>query len=226
MRMIVFTLFCAALAAPAAHAAEKAADIYKRMGFTVDQVLSGTVIQSKVVPGAAKQTVALATFYTGKKAKSEALNVRLSVFAERDGKLLAIYERDWGAERGGNIGPGDLQLVDLDRDGVNEIVVGYENVAHLPLIEEKLGEVILWDGGTFRAGWSGVLRYDATRAARDVPEERRDRYTCEIDFVETMRTRGVTLFVNKTFTAVAGQHLSEPKQVRETFALRQTPTEW
>ena len=53
-----------------------------------------------------------------------------------------------------------------------------------------------------------------------VPVERRDHFVRELDLVSTLRTRGVTLFFNKTMIAVAGERLVEPKVVEETFPLR------
>ena len=70
------------------------------------------------------------------------------------------------------------------------------------------------------------MEYVATRSARDVPAERRDRFSREIDLAETMRARGVTLFVNKTVYAVAGERLPEPRVLRETFALKPSDDRW
>jgi len=124
-----------------------------------------------------------------------------------------------GVGGGGLGGGGELQLIDLDRDGVNEIIASFQSFLD-PLIEQRLAEVIVNDDGTFRTAWSGALDYDATRAARDVPRERRDRFNREIDFASTLRTRGITLFMNKQMIAVAGERLDQPKVVQETFPLR------
>jgi hypothetical protein len=69
-----------------------------------------------------------------------------------------------------------------------------------------------------------LLAYDATRAAREIPVERRDRYMRELDIVKTLRTRGVTLYVRKYVIAVAGERLPKPKTVEETFPLRSRDT--
>ena len=42
----------------------------------------------------------------------------------------------------------------------------------------------------------------------------------EFDLPNTMRTRGLTVFVDKPMIAVAGERLAEPKRVQETSALR------
>ena len=64
----------------------------------------------------------------------------------------------------------------------------------------------------------------AVGVARDVPKERRDRFTREFDWGGTIRTRGLTLFMSKKVIAVAGQRLDEPKLVQETFPLREAPS--
>ena len=135
-------------------------------------------------------------------------------------QLAPIYTRDFGAENGGFVGEGDLQLVDLDRDGVNEIVVSFATFAD-PLIDQRLGEVIFYEKAGFQTAWAHPVEYDATRAARNVPLERRDRYVRELDLINTMRTRGVTLFFEKKVIAVAGERLPEPKLIQETFPLRE-----
>jgi len=133
--------------------------------------------------------------------------------------LVTLYTRDFGKEHGGYIANGDLLIMDIDRDGVNEIIVSFDDFSD-PLIEQRLGEIILHDGQKLDTGWAGLVEYDATKAARDLPPERRDRYVREFDWSNTLRTRGATLFVRKKVIAVAGERLPEPRVVEETFDLR------
>jgi hypothetical protein len=197
-------------------------DVYGAMGLETEDVLTGTILEAKVVPGDAKQIVCIATYFTGKKEKADAVNVRLGVFDRFGEGLATVYARDFGAEQGGFVGNGDLQVLDLDLDRVNEIVVSFK-VYDDPLIEQRLGEVIVYEESGFNPAWSGPLEYDATKAARSVPPERRDRFTREIDFTNTLRTRGVTLFMSKKMIAVAGERLAQPRIVQETFPLRSAP---
>ena len=199
--------------------ADSAAAAYKEIGLQSKDVLSGTTLSAKVMHGETKQLVCLTTYLTGERDEATAVGVRLDVFEMSGKRLLSKYTREFGAERAGAVGRGDLQLIDLDRDGISEIIVAYETYDE-PLIEQKLGEVIVHDEDGFRTAWSGPMSYDATRAARAVPQERRDRYYRELDFVATMRTRGVSLMFNKTMIAVAGQRLESPKVVQESFPLK------
>jgi hypothetical protein len=214
--------FVLSLATSATHA-DTALDAYKVMGLQVKDVLSGTSLSSKVMPGEAKQFVTVTTYFTGNKNDNDAVNVRLDVFERNGGRLQSVYSRNFGDENGGYVGAGNLQIIDLDLDGVNEIIVSYDNYKD-PLIQQTQGEVILWDDGEFTTGWSDLLAYDATRAAREIPVERRDRFVRELDFVKTLRTRGVTLFIRKHVIAVAGERLPKPKTVEETFPLRSRDT--
>ena len=200
-------------------AADSAADAYRVMGIKTKDVLTGTSMSTQVIPGTAKQLVTVTTYFTGKREKADAVNVRLDVFEKRDGRLVSIYSRDFGAENGGSVADGNLQLIDLDRDGVNEIVVSFDSFID-PLIDQQLGEVIVHEDSGFRTAWAGLLQYDATRAARDVPLERRDRFSREIDIASTLRTRGVTLFMDKRMIAVAGERLAAPRTIQDTFPLR------
>jgi hypothetical protein len=214
-----------ALAVPVFADTPSGVEIYAAMGIETADVLSGTVLSAKVVPGERKQAIGLITYLTGKKDEADAINVRLAVFDIAGARLVPVYSRDLGAAHGGFVSDGDLLLLDIDADRVTEIIVSFDSHVE-PLIEQRKAEVILYDGQTFTVGWTGPVEYDATRAARDVPEERRDRYVREFDFPNTMRTRGVTLFMNKKVIAVAGARLPEPKVVQETFELRPEPSHW
>jgi len=208
-----------ALAAAGAAWADTAAEAYRAMGVEAASVLSGTVLNARVVPGPGKQVVSVTTYFTGDKDPSTAVSVRFDVFQRRGETLVQIYTRDIGEENGGNVGRGDLQLVDLDNDGINEIILTFDLHSD-PLIEQRVSEVVVHGGDGFATVWTGPVAYDSTRAAREVPVERRDRYRREIDLGATIGSRGETLFFKKTVIAVAGERLQQPKLVRESFPLR------
>jgi len=225
MKKRLVSLFATLLTLSLVHSparADTAREVYEALGIQPADVLSGTVLSAAVLPGDDnKQVVTVTTYFTGKRGNHEAVSVRLDVFSRGADELVRIYGRDFGEESGGLVGKGELQLLDLDMDGVNEIIVSYESFLDR-LIEQRVGEVIINEDGNFRTAWSGALEYDATRAARDVPRERRDRFHREFDFGNTMRTRGVTLFIDKQMIAVAGERLPQPKTVKETFPLRRS----
>ncbi len=207
-----------ALTSGAVHG-QTAMEAYRAMGVAPGAVLTSSVLAARVTPGDAKQVVCVTTYLTGKRGRSDAVNVRLDVFDRVDDELVSLFTRDYGRVNDGYVGEGELQVIDLDRDNVNEIIVSYASYGD-PLIEQRVAEVIVLDDGGFRTAWVGPVEYDATKAVRDVPSERRDRFQREFDLVSTIRTRGVTLFVNKKMIAVAGERLEQPKIVQETFPLK------
>jgi hypothetical protein len=219
MKTAAAVAMLAAVVASGPARAEGQADIYRAMGIRPEGVLSGTVIQARVLSGAHKQTVAMVTYLTGKKEDAEAVGIRLAVFKREGEKLRSVYERDFASENKGFVGRGEIELVDLDGDGRTEIVATWDN-ARSRVIEERRGEVVMMEGDAFVVAWAGAMSYDATKAAREVPQERRDRYERSFDIAATLRTRGITLFVTKKLTHVAGERLPEPRIVRETFPLR------
>jgi hypothetical protein len=202
-----------------AAAADTATDVYKQMGIRAKDVMNSSVATARVLPGDAKQVVAVVTYLTGKKDEVHALGVRLDVYRNDGDKLVPLYTLDAGQENGGYVGRGEVALLDLDGDGVNEIGLYYDNLKN-DLIQDRRLDVVIYDGTAFHVAWSGSVSYDATKAVRDVPADRRDRFLRKLDLANTRRTKGVTLFLTKTMIAVAGSRLPQPKQVQETFPLK------
>lgn len=214
----------ATLASTAALADDAATAVFDAMGIKASKVMNSSVVSSKVLPGDDKQTVAVVTYLTGKKEEASALNVKFEIYKTEAGKLVSIFTRDVGQENGGYVGRGEIALLDLDGDGVNEIGLYYDNLKN-PLVTERRLEIIVHEASGFRVAWSGPVEYDATKAIRDVTQDRRDRYLRKLDFANTRRTKGVTLFMTKTMISVAGERLPQPKQIQETFPLKPAPQE-
>ena len=202
--------------------ADAASEVRAALGILSKDVLSGSVLTARVLPGDSKQIVTVTTYFTGKRGDADAVNVRLDVFRREGERLAPVYSRDFGEENGGHVGRGEVELLDLDGDQVNEIVVSYDD-ARSPVASRRVAEVIVREPSGFRVAWSGETEYDATREARDVPPERRDRFVRTLDVAATLRTRGVTLVFRKKVIAVAGERLPEPKEVVETFPFRGAP---
>jgi len=194
-------------------------EVYSAMGVDKGRVISATQASAQVLPGEGKQTICLVAYMSGKREKTAAVRLRLAVLEERESGLEVVWEQDFSAKYDGQAGTGDLQVFDLDRDGQSEMIVTFELFSD-PLIRQRFGEVIVWEDEGFKTAWTGPFEYDATKAVREIPVERRDRFIRELDLISTLRTRGVTLFFNKTMIAVAGERLAEPKVVEETFPLR------
>jgi len=206
-----------AVSAAAAGAAEPGgAAAYAAMGIKPGDVLNSTVVTTSVLPGGDKQVVALVSYLTGKKDEANAVNVRLEVFRRDGEKLVPAYSRDFGKENGGLVGRGELELVDLDGNEVKELFLSYDDFRD-KLITQRKGEVLTADRGSFRIVWSGEVEYDATRAAREVPQGRRDRFARTLDPAASLKTKGQSIVFQKKTTAVAGERLAEPQKARESF---------
>ena len=205
-------------AATAAHA-DTAADVFQQMGIKATDVMNSSVATAKVLPGDAKQVVAVVTYLTGKKDEANALGVKLEIYRQEGTSLSRIYTMDASKDNGGPVGRGEVALLDLDGDGLSEIGFYYDNLKN-GLIQERRLDVIVFDEGVFRVAWNGAVNYDATKAVREIPVERRDRYMRKLDFANTRRTKGVTLFMTKTMISVAGERLPQPKDIQETFPLK------
>jgi hypothetical protein len=208
-----------AVLAAGATRADTAAEVYKQMGVRAKDVLNSSVATVRVLPGDDKQVVSVVTYLTGKKDEANALNVRLDVYRTEGDTLVPVLSRDAGKDNGGYVGRGEVAILDLDGDGVNEIGFYYDNLKN-DLIQDRHLDIIVYDGTAFRVAWSGSSSYDATKAVRDVPADRRDRFLRKLDFANTRRTKGITLFMTKTMIAVAGERLPQPKQIQETFPLK------
>lgn len=218
----ILMLLAVSILAPGDTRADTSIDAYRAMRIKPQEVLSGTVLTTRVLPGGGKQVVAMVTYLTGKRGEADSVNVRLEVFRRSGSGLKSVYARDLGEENGGYVARGDIELVDLDGDGINELIVTYDNLRD-PLIRERRGELLMHASSGFQKVWSGPMILDTTRAVRKLPAERRDHFVREIDVPRTLRSRGVTLFLSKKVISVAGERLPEPKIVGETFPLRPAP---
>jgi hypothetical protein len=220
LKAVVRLAVVALLAVPVSGArADTALEVYKQIGVKVKDVMNSSVATARVLPGDAKQVVAVVTYLTGKKDEADALGVRLEVYRTSGASLLPVYSLDASKENGGYVGRGEVAILDLDGDGVSEIGLYYDNLKN-DLIQDRRLDVVVYDGTAFRVAWSGSVSYDATKAVRDVPLDRRDRYLRKLDLSNTRRTKGITLFMTKTMIAVAGSRLPQAKQVQETFPLK------
>jgi|GEM_PF-3463723 len=209
---------------PGAASGASIGDVCRALDLKEKNVLFNTILKAKVLEGNEKQVVSILTYLTGKNERATAVNVRLDLFREKGKKLEWFWGRDYGKEYAGNVGRGELELVDLDMDGINDIIVTFDRQDN-PLVEQRLGEVILAAGGTLEVAWRGVMFYDATRDARSTPQDRRDRFVREVNIPRTLKTRGATLFLDKKVTHVAGEKLPVPKEIVETWPLRSVPGE-
>ena len=82
--------------------ADAASEVRAALGILSKDVLSGSVLTARVLPGDSKQIVAVTTYFTGKRGDADAVNVRLDVFRREGERLAPVYSRDFGEENGGH----------------------------------------------------------------------------------------------------------------------------
>lgn len=197
-------------------------EVFLAMGLKPKSVLTGTVLRGDVLADPGEEVVAIATWMTGAKDKAQAVAVRFAILTEDGGRVRLLQKTDYGDRYPGGVGRGEIELLDVDGDGRREILVTFDDYADR-LIERRRGELLHGVGGALAVGWEGEVSYDSTREAREVPPERRDRFVRTINYGETLKTRGVTLYFDKKVYAVAGETLPQPQVVLESFPLKPPP---
>lgn len=184
-------------------------------------VLSRTTLKSDVTDAPGKETVVLTEFLTGKSEEADAIDVILTVYENRQEGAVPTWGRDYLKEWGGPLAGGELSLVDLDGDGRNEIMVSMHHGDDPGRVNVE-AEILWAVGGSFVRAWNGPIRVDTSGA--DLPVERRERYTREIDFDRTTRTRGGMIFFNKKISMTAGVQIEPASVIGESFPLRARPS--
>ena len=115
--------------------ADTSAEAYRAMGIKPADVLTGTVLTAKVLPGADKQVVAVTTYFTGSKEREDAVNVRLDVFNRTGDSLALVYERATGTPPTGIAIVGVLAVVNgalIQIIMASRVLYGLAARRHLP----------------------------------------------------------------------------------------------
>ena len=73
-------------------------DVCLAIGIKEKDAMFCSVLSARVLQGGGKQVVSVTTYFTGRKDLDNAVNVRLDVFSESDGKLVPVFSRDYGKE--------------------------------------------------------------------------------------------------------------------------------
>lgn len=164
------------------------------------------------------RTATLTEFFTGDKNEKTAINILLGLHrgAGKERKLLA--SRDYNAEGGGFVSRSSLQVIDLDRDGANEILVEYHH-------KEKPGSTRV-DLDVFRIVndrlvlvWSGPIRVDTSATSLGLPPSEREKYVREIDFVKTSAAGGRQISFRRIVSVAAGAVFDPPRAISEDLDL-------
>lgn len=169
-----------------------------------------------------EHSATITEFFTGDKSEKTGINILVGIHrAEGDGRSL-LSARDYNAEAGGYASRGSLEVVDLDRDGVKEILVTYHH-------HERVGEtridldVLRIEDGKLVLAWTGPVRVDTTSSALALPGAERERFVREIGYLRTAADQGRKIHFSKTVSVAAGVALDPPRVLAEEFDLARAP---
>jgi hypothetical protein len=160
----------------------------------------------------------LAEFFTGDKSEKSGVDLLLGLHAVSgdERKLLAV--RDYNAEVGGYVSRGSLQVIDLDRDGTNEILVEYHHKENPGSIRIDL-DVLKVAADRLVLRWSGPIRVDTTSPSLGLSPADREKFVREIDFECTAEAHGDKICFQKTVSVAAGASIVPPRMLPEQIPL-------
>src|SRR5262245_37847571 len=106
----------------------------------------------------------LTEYFTGDKNEQTAMNLLLGVHLTEDGKRRLVASRDYNADAGGYVSRASLELIDLDRDGLKELLVTYHHNEKPDTTRVEM-DVLRLAGDRLVLLWNGPVRLNTTAAA-------------------------------------------------------------
>src|SRR5207247_4849186 len=85
------------------------------------------VYVSTTTPYGPPPSATLTEFFTEDRNERTAMNLLLGLHRLENGEKKLLAARDYNAEAGGFVSRGSLEIIDLDRDGTNEVMVSYHH---------------------------------------------------------------------------------------------------
>jgi hypothetical protein len=163
-------------------------------------------------------TAVFTEFFTGEKNEKTAMNLLLGVYLTEEGKRRLVASRDYNIAAGGYVSRGSLELVDLDRDGIKEILVTYHHNEKPETIRIEM-DVLRLVGDKLVLLWNGPVRLNTSAPSAGVGPSERDQFVREIDYARTTSARGQKIYFNKTVAVAAGAVLDPPRVLNEEIPL-------
>src|SRR4030095_6720255 len=72
-------------------------------------------------------TAIMTEYFTGEKNEKTAMNILLGIHLTEEGKRRLVASRDYNLVAGGYVSRSSLELVDLDHDGIKELLVTHHH---------------------------------------------------------------------------------------------------
>ena len=185
-------------------------------------VPSKSVLVTTTINAGPDLSASLTEFFTGEKTEKDAINVLLGIHRIDGEKHRLLASRDYNADAGGFVSRASLQVIDLDRDGTNEILVEYHH-KEPPGATRVALDVFRIGTGKLVPVWTGLVRVDTTSPALGLPPSERDKFVREVDYAATAERRGAKLCVRRTALVAAGAVLDPPRVADEEFDFPKAP---
>ncbi len=161
-------------------------------------------------------------YITGDKSEKTAINLLLGLYRVEGEKRTLLSSRDYNADAGGFVSRGSLQVIDLDRDGVNEILLEYHHNEQPGSTRVDL-DIMRVVEGRLVSVWNGPVRVDTTSPSLDLPPSERERFVRELDLGRTAAMQGRKLCFTKTVSVAAGATLDPPRAMPEEVGFAPAP---
>lgn len=163
-------------------------------------------------------TATLTEYFTGEKNEKTAMDVLLGIHVTEGGKRRLVASRDYNQTAGGYVSRSSLELVDLDHDGIKELLVTYHHNEQPETTRVEM-DVLRLATDKLVLLWNGPIRLNtAVPAARVAPSDR-DQYVREVDYARTTASRGRSICFTKTVAVAAGAVLDPPRVLNEEIPL-------
>jgi hypothetical protein len=162
----------------------------------------------------------LTEYFTGEKNEKTAMNTLLGIHVTEDGKRRLVASRDYNAEAGGYVSRASLELLDLDRDGLKELLVTYHHNEKPETTRIEM-DVLRLAGDKLVLLWNGPVRVNTSGAAAGMAPSDRDQFVREVDYGKTTAARGSKIYFTKTVSMAAGAKLDPPRVLNEEMPLSQ-----
>lgn len=182
------------------------------------EVPKSAVLVTTTMQAGAGLSATLTEFFTGDKSEKTGINLLLGLYRTDGGRKELVAARDYNAQGGGFVSRGSLEVVDLDRDGVNEILVNYHKEEKPGMTRIDLDVLKVAPAGLVLA-WSGPVRVDTAGASSPFAAAERERFSREIGYLRTAAAEGRKIYFTKTVSVAAGIVLDPPRVLEEELDL-------
>ncbi len=158
-----------------------------------------------------REGVLLVVALTGEKDPARATEVLLGTWdAEGGEKGELLWSRHVAAETGQPAHDGEMEILDLDGDGRQEIVLSWDRGLRRGLVDRWAEIWTFPDPRRPVKVWEGPWGRD-TRLDRETPADRKESFEREIDYGATRAARGRAIVFRDTWRMIAGKALDPPR---------------